>query len=232
VNTIKMTGKNQKDTLKALLGNYELKMGDYLFDNLIEKYALIIGGICIIIATPALYSEPYRTVGGWIYLIAALSFIIYSLPSFLALCSFVPNAADYYVFSRLSKKIDQESEILSKLAYEDKEHLQNMLRHLQFEQSRLKNQIGFLIGAVEKLGIIPALLALYLTYVKTQNDSVLEVVPYQVLSVIVAIYTGCIFLKHITTRIEYFCFILDKAQNTSVKTRSARRLPSIFNKIS
>lgn len=204
--------------LGVLVQNDKLgNLVELLYSNPVEKYSLRIGTLCLIVAIPLIYFEKYRLLGGWLCLVAAILFIAYSLASFLWNLRFILTPTKSYI-KDLSKRIETEEALINKLAAEDHEELDSLLKRLEFERQRLTSRIGFIVGAVDKLGIIPAIIALYLTYAKTMNDANLSKVPYPVLGFISGIYVGCFLLKQVIDRFEHMCLVVESA-HVRAKTR-------------
>lgn len=192
----------QNDTL--------VNLAELLYCNPVEKYSLRIATLCLFFAIPLIYLEKYRLLGGWLCLIAAILFIAYSLASFLWNLRFIFTPTKSYI-KDLSKRIETEESLINKLAGEDHEELNSLLKRLEFERQRLVSRIGFIVGAVDKLGVIPAIIVLYLTYAKTMNDANLIRVPYPVLGFIAGIYVGCFLLKQVIDRFEHMCLVVESA---------------------
>ena len=187
---------------------------EYLYSNPIEKYSLRIGFLCVLAALLFIPFENYKIIGGWLCLIAVVLFILYTLAAFLWNVRFIATPTKSY-FADLTKRIESEEKLINELALENPHQLGELLTRLRFERERLASRIGFLVGAIDKLGIIPAVVALYLTYAKTLDDANLAKVPYPLLGFITGIYIGCFLVKHIIDRIEHICLAIENAKTRS-----------------
>lgn len=213
----------KQNILALLVRNDRLgKLVEYLYSNPIEKYSLRIGILCVIAAFPFIPFEDYKIVGGWLCLVAVVLFIVYTLASFLWNVRFIATPTKSY-FADLTKRIEAEDKLISELALENPHQLGELLTRLRFERERLISRIGFLIGAIDKLGIIPAVVALYLTYAKTLDDANLSEVPYPLLGFFAGIYVGCFLVKHVIDRIEHMCLAIESAkiQSESIQEMAA-----------
>lgn len=201
----------EQRALEILLKNEESKkLAGLFYNNPVEKYSLRIGILCIIFAMPLVYFDLSRILGGLMSLTGAALLIIYSLASFLHNLPDMLTPAKSY-FKDLTKRIDAENDLVAELAALPINQLEITRKRLQFEKEKITSRICFLVGAIDKLGIIPAVLALYFTYIKTLDGSKLEALPYPVLSFIAGIYIGCILLKHVLDQIEHTCFAIEVA---------------------
>ncbi len=202
----------KKSIITLLVKNDRLgELVEYLYSNPIEKYSLRVGVLCVLAAFPFIPFENYRLIGGGLCLVAAAFFIVYTLASFLWNVRFIATPTKSY-FADLTKRIEAEEKLITELALENPHQLGDLLTRLKFERERLISRVGFLVGAIDKLGMVPAIVALYLTYAKTLDDANLAKVPYPLLGFFAGIYVGCFLVKHVIDRIEHMCLAIESAK--------------------
>lgn len=208
---VEMPSVKQK-ILAMLTRNDQLgKLVDYLYSNPVEKYSLRLGILCVFAAFSFVPFEDYRIFGGFLALIAAALFVVYTLASVVWNLRLILTPTKTY-FTDFSKRVDAEDRLVAELAMENPQQLDELLSRLRFEKESLANRIGFLFGAVDKLGMVPAILALYMTYAKANADVLLDKVPYPLLGFVAGVYTGCFVSKHIIDRIGDMIFMIESAK--------------------
>ncbi|UXH99936.1 hypothetical protein [Photobacterium sp. TY1-4] len=212
----------KQDIVTVLVKNDSVSnLADYFYSNPVEKYSLRLAILFAFISLPLIYFDIQKEVAGWLSLIAGALFILYSIASFVWNLRYIAMPTRSY-FIDLQKRIESEEKLIKELSAENSYQLDELLRRLNFERERLRSRVGFLIGAIDKLGLFPAILALYLTYVKTTNDISLDNIPYPLLSFIVGIYVGCFLVKSIIDRIEHMCLAVEISKERSTAVEDIR----------
>ncbi|WEM43897.1 hypothetical protein PTW35_09015 [Photobacterium sp. DA100] len=213
----------KRDLVSLLVHDDNVKdLAGYLYTNPVEKYSLRIAIILAGASLPLIYLNLSRETGGWLSLIAAAMFLLYSISYFVWNLRYIALPTKSY-FLDLQKRVSSEERIINALSLENRYQLSELYRRLKFERERLNARIGFLIGAIDKLGLLPAVIALYFTYVKAMNDKSLDTIPYPILSFIVGIYIGCIIVKKIIDRIDHMCLAVEVAMERSEAIEDIRQ---------
>lgn len=199
------------------------KLVEQLYTNPIEKYSLRIGVLSLLVAFLLPKSELTRPFSDWLFLLAITLLLSYSVASFLGNLRQIASPTKSYM-KDLSKRVESEEQIIAKLIDEDASDLESVRKRLEFERERLSARIGFLVGAIDKLGVIPAVIVLYLTYAKTMNDPNLSQIPYPVLGFVSGIYVSCFFVKQIIDRFEHMILVIESAHERSLARHALKVL--------
>jgi hypothetical protein len=209
-----------EDVYAALVAEDRVtKLLDGINTNVIEKYALRLGALLFLASVLLLPFEPTMLVGAFGGLVACASLLLYSVASIVGGLRYFLTPTKSYV-TDLLKRLESEEKVVAALANEAPEVLEKVQRRLEFERSRLASRMGFLLGVVDKLGIIPAFITLYLAYAKVTSDPMLEHVPYPVLGFVCGVYVGAFFNKHLSDRFEVMNLVLGNAYEKAKQRRA------------
>jgi len=186
------------------------KLATSLYRNPFEKWSLgAVAGFAVafFVLLPA---EATRPAAGWALLFLALSFLVFVLASFITELKFFVTPTKSYL-KNLTKKLLAEEELLSKLSRQPVQDLQAAKRRLEFERNRLRSRLGFLLGAVDTLGIAPAALALYVAYAKAVKEQLLPQHAEILIAFFIGLYIGGFLVKHVTERFTNMILLLEQA---------------------
>lgn len=198
------------------------KLLDGVYTNVIEKYSLRLGALLFLVSVLLMPFEPTMHVGMFGGLLACASLLLYSVASFVGGMRHFLTPTKSYI-NDLVKRLEREEKVVAALANESPDVLEKVQRRLEFERSRLASRMGFLLGVVDKLGIIPAFITLYLAYAKVTSDPMLAHIPYPVLGFICGVYVGAFFNKYLSDRFEVMNLILGYAHEKAKQRQSLQK---------
>ena len=126
------------------------------------------------------------------------SLLIHSVTSFIKTKQFLNYPIRSYVES-LNKSLDSEKELIQTLIEFPVETLVEATNTAEFEMVRIKSNITFISGSIEKVGIFPSLLALFYAFHEYQASSSSSLLAYIILGAILGVYMGVILLKRMSS---------------------------------
>lgn len=215
-----MYNSKPKDIYSALVADDRMsKLLDDLYTNPVEKYALRLGALFLLSAVVLMPFDRTSLIGMLCALLAVTCALLYLLASSIGSIRYMLTPTKSY-FNDLVQRIEREETVVAALANQSPEAIESTKHRLEFEKDRLASRIGFLLGVVNKLGIIPAFISLYLAYAKVTDDPLLEHVPYPVLGFICGIYVGAFFNKHLSDRFEVMILVLGLAHEKAKQRRT------------
>jgi hypothetical protein len=181
-----------------------------LYRNPVEKYGLAALTILVILFFASLWFEVSKKWSATILILLAIAYLFYMLASFVTNLRFILSPVKSYI-TNLTKKLESEEIVLKRLINENVTDLEAVKIRLEFERNQLNLKVGFLLGAIDKLGIIPAALALYTVYAKAVNDKLLPKTLEIVFAFFVGLYLGTFVVKHVIDRFSHMIFIIEQA---------------------
>lgn len=187
-----------------------------LYTNIVEKMFLVITGILILCFAFAYLVPLTRPYSGWLLIAAFLSILLYSLSSFLGQGKFLLTPIKSYI-SDLSTKINSERDVVKNLSMYSSRSINSAKERLEHEKEQIEGRIGFLLGVMDKLGLAPALITLYIAYAKAMNDPQLANVPDFVLALLAGLYLGAFFAKAITAKFSLMSVLLKQSYDIAVE---------------
>ena len=183
-----------------------------VYDNKIQKWSLVIIGLCITIGIPAHILFPDEIVAGVAMVIALLMVIVFSINNTIMQMKYVLSPAKEHL-ADLEARIEQEYALVQRLTSYDHWSLVQAKNRLLFEAERLEKRIGALVGAMDKLGIFPAMIALYIAYSKTFGTTSFIDVPYILLGFIAGLYLAAFSAVNVIGRLRAYAFIIEIAED-------------------
>jgi len=142
-------------------------------------------------------------------LLSIFSLIFHSVASISKDKNFFLYPIKSYV-AQLNKAIDSEAEIIQKLLEFSSEALCEAKSIAENERDRIKSNISFLSGSIDKVGIFPSFIAFFYAFHKYQASPESGVLAYVVLGVILGMYFGVLLLQRITSWQDNAVFLLNK----------------------
>jgi hypothetical protein len=215
--------------------DYEQKHGEKfrLYENTWQKIPFLIAIFAfigsLILALAHRWVLPSSIdVRGWGYLMlfASLIFIvIYEVFLFIPVLKALFKPTDTYL-SRVQKAAKTETELIEILADAKLPALEQAVERLDYEVSSLESRITAVTGVFQKMGIVPAAVALYIAYAKKdigESQLVFKHIDY-VLYFIFGVYIGALIMRNVIDRFRLFS-ILIKAAKDKAEFRSAFQKP-------
>src|SRR5690554_1746829 len=190
-----MVKNNQTEILELLEQEVEqAPFSKYFFENRVEKYFLVISGIAFLCMIPLLAIESLKAFGyvaGALFILGVLFYLV--AQAIGALILFRSPLRGYV--KRLKKRLPAQSGFIEKLAYHEPEVLRDTAVIIASDVERLSRRVSLLIGVVEKVGIVPAGLALYYATYKHFYTEQGGNLPDFVLAFVCGLYVGA-FISH------------------------------------
>lgn len=184
------------------------------YDNKIQKWSLVIIGFCISIGVPTYFFKPDSMLIGIAMVTALLMVIVFSVNNTIVQMKYVLSPAKEHL-SDLSLRAEQESILVQRLTMYDSWNLKQAKQRLQFEADRLEKRIGALVGAMDRLGLFPAVIALYIAYSKTFGVDSFTEIPYLLLGFIAGLYLATFSAVNVIGRLRAYSFIIEIAEDLS-----------------
>ncbi|WP_320151038.1 hypothetical protein [uncultured Tolumonas sp.] len=105
--------------------------------------------------------------------------------------------------------LDDEDEIHNKLNIIDEKYLEKTKDRLSFELERIDKRLGTLIGAIDKLGIFPAIIGFYVTASKLFSDTQPGIMFYLMVGLAAGIYFSSLPVIGLVNKLEKGKFIIE-----------------------
>ena len=142
-------------------------------------------------------------------LLSILFLFFHSVASFTKGKEFFFYPIKSYV-KKLNNGIDSEIEIYQKLKNFSCEALTEAKNITENERDRIKNNVTFLSGTIDKVGLFPSLLAFIYAFQKYQSSLESGMFAYVLLGLILGIYFGVLLLQQITNWQNNSIYLLNK----------------------
>ena len=140
--------------------------------------------------------------------------VIYAISSMVSNFRFLIGATKETMInikSRFNDDLYVANEV-SKYKVESIEHVSKLLEH---RISFLNARVGFLVGIVDKLGIVPAIIMIYFAYIRTSGDmEVADLSPF-VIGIVAGVYLGALTARVIIDSLKDKVAILTLASEIS-----------------
>ena len=192
----------------------EVLYTSFLYESRAEKFSSIGALLAYLVFIRASFSNTPSLALVAISL-SLLSLISYSVISFLKDKDFVLNPIKYYV-TQLHKKLDSEAELTTRLSCYSKCSLKRAKSIYEHEYSRINKKIVFIVGAIDKVGLFPSVLALVYALYQFQSASGSVIPSFILVASTMGLYIGVLLLKRITNWQEQCVYILNKAIDKSL----------------
>lgn len=186
--------------------NEQTNFMEYLCDSKAEKYSLYAILIsCVASLVTLVY---FKQLNAYINLFIFLSLTFYSFSSFYTNAKFILHPMRSYLES-MDIALTKEQKIIESFSKYESETLNKAKDRLTFESTKIEKKVGFIIGSIDKLGLIPVLLGIYATSIQIYKSSAPDLVIYLIFGFIIGIYIGIMPVIGIKTRFDKLIFLLD-----------------------
>ncbi len=189
---------------------------ELFYDNKFEKLILTIIGLSVIFFVSTIFFENTKNFAYISALVFLFFIFLYSLATSISSFLFIKNPVKFYL-KNLIGNLKKESFVISQLSEKDPESLKATYERLEFESNKLNSRVCFLVGALDKVGIIPGLIALYFAFIEGTGESNFNNIPDVILTFLVGLYAGAFISRRITGRIENMIFILKLSEKRSLR---------------
>ncbi|EQB0496124.1 hypothetical protein ACYAPA_003970 [Vibrio mimicus] len=194
----------------------------FFIENKIEATSLLGAVIAVIVAfLGAIFSK--STVSFIAVLVFFAFLVVYSLSSFLSSFKFFVGATKETLLG-IKARHQNDYLLAEEISFLKEESMEQVKCLLDAQIKYLECRVGFLVGVLDKLGIVPAIIMIYLAYVKTTGTtSMFEFSPFS-LGLIAWVYLAAIVARITIDALKDKIIVLDLAINLS-KKRKAFKLP-------
>lgn len=199
----------------------EASFTGFFYENNFEKFCLILIGVSVLaflVTIPFDKSKIFAYGAAFAFLILVL---LFTLSNAISTLRSLQAPVTTYI-SGLDSTLKKESETISKLSGKDPSDLKAAYERLEFECEKLKARVSFMVGALDKVGIFPGIIALYFAYVKSTGAQDLSSAPDFVLALLIGLYVGAFIAKHIIHKLEKMIFILKISEERSTALKQLK----------
>lgn len=112
----------------------------------------------------------------------------------------------------ISEAIEKQQALIQKLVRFQVSDLEQAISRIEFDIKRIKFRVGLLVGALERLGLIPFIIAQYFTihkFLETQEIGREYIIGIAFIS---GIYLGVFLISNALQRFEYYLLVLNSAK--------------------
>ncbi len=180
----------------------------YISSNKLESISLICALLAFLFGVIFTSLGSYQLEATCAYIIFFGMLILYSLSSFL---STLKSIFDYKseVLDVLKLQHNANSKQVIDLCGYSNSSLETVKGLFQSRMDFINKRIGFIVGAVDKLGIIPAILMMYFTYVKVSESTSGSNFQLIFVSFVSGVYLGAIIARVTIDFLEEKIAIID-----------------------
>ena len=186
------------------------------YENDLQKWALLVTGVSfmLLLCAAALQIHLFRpsvaTFGLWAYIVFIIAFLIYAIAYMWMSLREVPPTTPGYMRTMIGR-IEKERALVEKLQPYSTKQLKNTCDRLKYELESQDARLSYIFGAASKLGLVPAVFAMYALYRKTQAEDL----PYNIgvvfLAAIVGLSLGAFLVGAVSLKFKSMIYVLDEA---------------------
>lgn len=167
-------------------------VGSFLAETRLEKLLVYVAAVSLVLSIVLLFIGPLRSVGLVVGLVFLLTVVVLTLvQAFSVIVAVRHPLAGYAKAARA--RLEARSNYVSALAVFSSEGLLTAKKALESDTGRMQKRLGMLVGAVEKVGFIPAGATLY--YAALQASSSTQLPANLLMAFVFGLYAGA-FLGH------------------------------------
>ena len=205
-----MNDKKNDIITRLASSNFEDNLAVSMFNNKFEMWMFIISGLSFLIFIFLFFIQ--KNLSYWFFISGLVTILLYSFAYFIKNISSIFKPTKSY-FEDLNKRIFREDTVLKELLSFKLDELCSSKERLILEKEFLTKRFGFLLGAMDKLGLIPAIVAVYLSYAKAFEDPNLGKIPDILLMFLAGVYIGAFIVRHLEERISLMVMLIERAEN-------------------
>ncbi|MDW1751177.1 hypothetical protein R7P07_22820 [Vibrio sp. Vb2133] len=184
--------------------------------------------ILIMILATIISGYLYPSVAYIFFMLIYIFIILYGLLSTATSAKFFVSATKWTMKSVKTRFSDNYTLAENLSRYDDKS-LEHVITLFNDRIVFLQGRVGFLVGALDKLGVIPAVIMLYFSYAKVFTDKDVFEMPPLVLGIVSGVYIGAISARMVTDSLCEKIATLElarKIRNSHMDSRFKNRLSS------
>ncbi|MEZ9259953.1 hypothetical protein AB4125_20535 [Vibrio splendidus] len=190
----------------------------FFMENKVQAVCFIAGAVSLIIAFSASLVE-----NSTVTTVSALSFfaflVIYSLSTFISTLRFFFGVTKETLIN-ISQRYCNDYSLAKGISKYQDESIDRVIRLFEGRIRFLESRVGFLVGIVDKLGIVPAVIMIYLSYINTTNDTEMANLSPIIIGIISGVYLGAISARAIIDSLKDKIDILDMAKEISKNSKA------------
>lgn len=200
------------------------KLLEIFYANKFEKYTLATTGLSITTFFIMYLFNSSREWSPFALIVAFILIIAYAFSQIIFNISNWKNPSKDVLVS-IAESLDQQVLLTQRLGTYSSWNLQLAKNRVEYEIDRISTRLGFLVGAMDKLGLIPAALGLYLVYAKTFGGPQLDSIPYPILGFLSGLYLGAFSAVAIISRFKYLKMVLTHAIDLALQRELVLKRP-------
>ncbi|EKO3583077.1 hypothetical protein M3923_001338 [Vibrio metschnikovii] len=181
---------------------------NYLFATRSERWSFGVFAAGFVLGSVTWFiNQAFSLIGFGISLTALLTFIIFGTFSSLA---FIANPRRD-ILLEIKNANSKNSQLINQLSTFKVISLNSVQNLFERRIHILKGRVGFLVGALDKLGLFPALFMLYYTYTQLPSAEGLSNMHLWLLSFTCGLYAGVILIKSVVDSLQNSIVLIDSA---------------------
>lgn len=179
-----------------------------LYSNNFEKYTLASVGGAFLVFLIVYIPDSTRIYSAFLLLLALILLVINLIGSviYLAIDMFKDQSKEFLI--SLSEDSQAQLLLMQNISTFSQWDIDLAIQRMEFELQKIQSRTGFLVGAMDKLGIIPAIIALYISIEKILDQQMFGYLHLLAISFIIGIYLGVIAISKVKARYQYFHMVL------------------------
>ncbi|KPV91552.1 hypothetical protein AN395_01958 [Pseudoalteromonas sp. P1-30] len=200
------------------------KLLEIFYANKFEKYTLVTTGLSITTFFILYLFDSSREWSPFALITAFILIIAYAFGQFIFNISSLKNPSKDVLVS-IAESLDRQVLLTQRLGTYSSWNLHLAKSRVEYDIDRISTRLGFLVGAMDKLGLIPAAFGLYLVYAKTFGGPQLDSIPYPILGFLGGLYLGAFSAVAIISRFKYLRMVLTHAIDLAQHRESVLKQP-------
>jgi len=198
--------KSQNHLKSNFFGSLNIKSWKLFLAKFLALYFLIFAAFPFVSRIDnSVISENIYPYSAMIFFITPVIYLFIKL--MMNTCISLKNPS-YDFFKPIMKDISLHTSLVDKFSTFQSYELSQSIRRLTYDIERTKGRMGFLVGAIEKLGIIPYCITLYFALSNFLDKNEGSTIYIYALAFLFGLYGGVIVTLKIIDKLEFFKVIL------------------------
>lgn len=186
----------------------------FLFGSKAEKYVVLSALFSYILFFISNIFR-YEVLALVFILLVLVLMITYGLLSLLNIKKSLKNPVKDYA-QQLKENIDIETELINKISTCNSKVLTQVKEIFEHESKRINERVVFLIGATEKVGIFPSIIAVAYAVYEFNVKAEFSFITNFIIGITIGLYLGVLLLKRIINWQKECIYLIDKALDRSL----------------
>lgn len=210
--------KSQNHLKSNFFGSLNIKSWKSFLAKFLVLYFIIFA------VFPSVSSIDYSVISENIYPYTAMIFfitpVIYLFITLMMNTFIALKNPSHDFFKPIMNDISLHASLVNKFSTFQSYELSQSIRRLNYDIERTKGRIGFLVGAIEKLGIIPYCITLYFAFSNFFDKNEGSTIYIYALAFLFGLYGGVIVILKTIDKLEFFKVILIDANEVAEQRAS------------